>query len=172
VGGTLLIGRKVPAVCLSFAVLSAVLFVLTRPADHAARFAIRESRTATVVAPGSMPDVLSAVAAVDEQVEIYLSALEVARVQAIHDAWVAAIQARWYTVGRCEQPGSGEGGVQWTVQSSVYSGGLGISNAAWAQWGGLAYAPNAGQATPWQQMMVAESILATVGPRAWGCRVP
>jgi len=141
--------------------------------SHDSGISTRESRVdpVTVSPVGDIPDVLDAAAAVDEATAVYLSGLEVARLQAVYDVWVAEIEARWFAVGRCEQP-TADGGIQWTLQSSVYSGGLGISNAAWVQWGGLAYASNAGLATPWQQMMVAEAIKDSVGRSAWGCPVP
>jgi hypothetical protein len=105
-----------------------------------------------------------------ERVAVAAYLAEVARVHA-YLAWRAEIEARWTVVGRCEQPLPG-GGIQWTLVSSTYSGGLGISNAAWRQWGGLAYASNAGLADPWSQMQVAETIRLAVGRGAWGCPVP
>lgn len=108
-------------------------------------------------------------ARVQAEIDAYLVAVEAARVA--EEQRRAVIWARWWTVGRCEQP-TRDGGVEWTLVSSTYSGGLGISNAAWRQWGGLEFAPNAGLADPWSQMMIAERILGAVGRRAWGCPVP
>jgi hypothetical protein len=41
--------------------------------------------------------------------------------------------------------------------------------AAWSAFGGREFAPNAGQATREQHIIVAERIRASVGLRAWGC---
>jgi hypothetical protein len=115
----------------------------------------------------------------DRRAAIYAAAVEAAlaeqereRIRGIEEARINEIWARWTAVGRCEQPGHGVGGVEWTVQSSTYSGGLGISNGAWRENGGLAIAPNAGLADPWSQMLIAENIMARHGRRAWGCPVP
>jgi Transglycosylase-like domain len=55
------------------------------------------------------------------------------------------------------------------MRGSSFSGGVGFSNAAWDEWGGRQFAPNAGQATREQQIVVAERIRASVGLGAWGC---
>lgn len=60
---------------------------------------------------------------------------------------------RWAKVEGCEEPVTG-----WTTEGSVYSGGLGISDVNWRAYGGLAFAPNGGLATPEQQIEVAERI--------------
>lgn len=83
----------------------------------------------------------------------------------------AAIVNRWTGVHNCEQPDS------WTVAGRFGNGmsgggGLGISNAAWRENGGGQYAPIPGQATPREQMEIAERILARHGRGAWECPVP
>lgn len=98
-----------------------------------------------------------------------LAAEEAARVEA--ERW-AVIEARWIAVGRCEQPGAGWMGVAWDTTSSTFSGGLGFYNGTWTSWGGGEFAPNAGLATPRQQMIVAERVMGSVGRGAWGCPVP
>lgn len=151
----------------------AVLAVTVRP-EHVKRIAIRDSRSAKpAVFVGDIPDVASAIAAaVDAQVDTYLAALEAERVRVAEEQRVAVIIARWTAVGQCEQPTGPGGSIQWTLQSSTYSGGLGISLGAWIAAGGLMYAPNAGLATPWQQMLIAETIYSRYGQSAWGCRIP
>lgn len=130
----------------------------------------RHHRPHRVLATAAFVDYDSAYAT-QVEVDAYLAALEAERLRAEEAARVAVIVARWTAVGRCEQP-LPNGGIQWTLQSSTYSGGLGISNAAWTAWGGLSYASNAGLATPWQQMMVAETIYSRYGASAWGCPIP
>ena len=55
------------------------------------------------------------------------------------------------------------------MRGSSFSGGVGFSNAAWDSFGGRQFAPNAGQATLDQQIVVAERIRSSVGLRAWEC---
>ena len=69
----------------------------------------------------------------------------------------------WDTIAACETQGN------WSMQGSSFSGGVGFSNAAWDSFGGREFAPNAGQATREQQIIVAERIRASVGLGAWGC---
>ena len=64
-------------------------------------------------------------------------------------AW--EVQA-WNMVSVCEQHG------EWHVEGSRSSGGLGILNENWVRYGGLAFAPDGGQATPDEQIVVAEHI--------------
>lgn len=70
--------------------------------------------------------------------------------------------AAWSKVAQCEQGGN------WHVIGSVYSGGLGILNINWEYYGGLAFAPNAGLATPAEQITIAERIQSNP-PDQWGC---
>lgn len=58
----------------------------------------------------------------------------------------------WSKVAVCEEGGD------WSVQGSLYSGGLGMLNSTWAAYGGLEYASNAGLATKEQQIAVAKKI--------------
>jgi hypothetical protein len=82
-------------------------------------------------------------------------------------AWQAAEKSArdsiWDRIAACETQGD------WSMRGSSFSGGVGFSNAAWSQWGGSEFAPNAGQATREQQIVVAERIRASVGMGAWGC---
>ena len=61
---------------------------------------------------------------------------------------------KWSRVSICEMGGN------WKYQGPIYSGGLGIRNTNWVAYGGLKYAPNAGLATPEQQVAVAKTINA------------
>jgi hypothetical protein len=65
-------------------------------------------------------------------------------------------------VALCEEGGN------YAFRGSVFSGGLGISVVNWAAYGGLAYAANAADATPDQQIMVAERIQSSP-PDQSGC---
>lgn len=44
------------------------------------------------------------------------------------------------------------------LERPIYSSGLGMLNANWAAYGGLNYAADAGQATPAEQMTVANRV--------------
>jgi hypothetical protein len=69
----------------------------------------------------------------------------------------------WDAIAACETQGN------WSMRGASYSGGVGFSNAAWDSFGGREFAPNAGQASREQQIVVAERIRAAVGYGAWGC---
>lgn len=71
----------------------------------------------------------------------------------------------WQAMAVCETGGN------WQMHGPRYSGGLGFMNAAWEQWGGLEFAGNAGDASPAEQVIVAERIVAGTdkGIHSWGC---
>lgn len=64
---------------------------------------------------------------------------------------------KWTKVSICEQGG------RWHIQGPRFSGGLGISNHNWDFFGGREFAPNAGLATPEQQVVIAKRIQAYGG---------
>jgi Transglycosylase-like domain len=70
----------------------------------------------------------------------------------------------WDGIARCETGGN------WSMQGSRFSGGLGFANSTWSSFGGGQFAPNAGQATRDQQIVVAERVYARYGLSGWGCR--
>ncbi|MDK1328493.1 MULTISPECIES: resuscitation-promoting factor [unclassified Arthrobacter] len=66
----------------------------------------------------------------------------------------------WAALAQCESGGN------WHINTgNGYSGGLQFSSASWLGAGGGAYAPTAGEATPEQQIAVAEKLRASGG---WG----
>lgn len=73
--------------------------------------------------------------------------------------------ALWDAMADCETGGN------WAATGQKYQGGLGIYSANWEHYGGLEFAPIAGQATREQQIVVAERIRAEHGLGAWGCAV-
>jgi Transglycosylase-like domain len=75
----------------------------------------------------------------------------------------ATRESIWDRIAACETQGD------WSMRGPAFSGGVGFSNAAWDDWGGREFAPNAGQATREQQIIVAERIRSSVGFEAWGC---
>jgi len=70
----------------------------------------------------------------------------------------------WDGIASCETGGN------WSMQGSRFSGGLGFANTTWSSFGGGQFAPNAGQATREQQIVVAERVYARYGLSGWGCR--
>ena len=68
------------------------------------------------------------------------------------DGVTAEDMRKWQKVAICEQGGN------WKVQGPYFSGGLGFRNYVWVAYGGLLYAPNAGLATPQQQVAIAKKI--------------
>jgi hypothetical protein len=74
------------------------------------------------------------------------------------------IMKMWTKVNICEMGG------RWHSEGSVYSGGLGIRNINWVSFGGLKFAPNAGRATPMQQVYIARKIeKSNYVPDQYGC---
>lgn len=59
---------------------------------------------------------------------------------------------KWSRVAICEMGG------RWAYQGPIYSGGLGIRNTNWVAFGGTHYAPNAGLASPEEQVAIAKKI--------------
>jgi hypothetical protein len=78
-----------------------------------------------------------------------------------HDLWIA--------IGRCEQPGSGYRGINWSHTGPTYQGGLGFWYGTWSGYKYPSMPSNAGYATWRQQMKVANRLLALYGTSPWGC---
>jgi hypothetical protein len=74
-------------------------------------------------------------------------------------------------IGRCEQPGDGKWGINWTHPGPTYPGGLGVFAPLWTEDGidGTDMAPSPDKATPIQQMLQAQKIIDKYGVYAWGC---
>jgi hypothetical protein len=70
----------------------------------------------------------------------------------------------WDSIAECETGGN------WSMQGSRFSGGVGFANTTWNGFGGREFAPNAGQATREQQIVVAERVYAQYGLSGWGCK--
>ncbi|MSO78896.1 MAG: hypothetical protein EXQ79_04745 [Acidimicrobiia bacterium] len=70
---------------------------------------------------------------------------------------------KWDKIAGCETGGN------WGRLKDTYQGGLGIWYGNWSAYGGKAFAKNAGNATKYQQIIVAERIKAEHGFGAWGC---
>jgi hypothetical protein len=74
--------------------------------------------------------------------------------------------AEWSKVAACETGG------RWTMQGAVYSG-IGFLNSTWRSYGGLAFAPNAGEASPEEQILIAQRIEGSgYVPDQHGCNGP
>jgi hypothetical protein len=68
----------------------------------------------------------------------------------------------WDTIAQCESSGN------WSMNSgNGFSGGLQFHPGTWRSHGGTAYAPYAYQATPAQQIEIAERVLDSQGWGAW-----
>ncbi|GAA2839340.1 hypothetical protein GCM10010441_74730 [Kitasatospora paracochleata] len=74
----------------------------------------------------------------------------------------AAPVSTWEKVAECESGGN------WSADAGDgYYGGLRLTSATWAAYGGTEFAPRADQATRSQQIAVAERVLAAEGTGAW-----
>lgn len=82
----------------------------------------------------------------------------------------ASLVALATKIGRCEQPGNGQYGINWTADgytsSGHFAGGLGISVSLYTQYSGGHYAP---ADSPDEQIRVFGIIWGVFGQRAWGC---
>jgi hypothetical protein len=78
------------------------------------------------------------------------------------DTVTSTQRAEWDRVAMCEEGGN------WEADGSRFSGGLGITRSNWDSYGGLQYAPEAAEASPDEQIMVAERIQA-YPPDQGGC---
>jgi hypothetical protein len=109
------------------------------------------------------PSLVAASAAVQAGNEERYNVAVLEHTAAQHAATNASRDSMWDRIAACETQGN------WSMRGPSFSGGVGFSNAAWSSWGGSEFAPNAGQATREQQIIVAERIRAAVGLGAWGC---
>lgn len=76
----------------------------------------------------------------------------------------------WIAIGRCEQPGPGKFGINWSHPGPTYGGGLGIYIGTWRGFAPKGFPSTPGQATWRQQMTVANRIYARYGgTHPWGC---
>ena len=79
-----------------------------------------------------------------------------------------SVVLKWEKVAVCET------GYNWNSRGSWYSGGLGITNHNWIEYGGGQFADNAADATPEEQVYIARKIEQGAGlgdyvPDQWGC---
>ena len=115
------------------------------------------------------PSLVSASAAVQDRAEqrYAVAILEHTAAQQAAEAEAEAEKASrdsiWDRIAACETQGN------WSMQGPSFSGGVGFANSTWSSFGGNEFAPNAGQATREEQIIVAERVRARVGMRAWGC---
>lgn len=94
--------------------------------------------------------------------------LAIAAVPAIAAPKPPANHDLWVKVGKCEQPGDGYKGVNWSHHGPAYQGGLGFAASSWDAYKPKGYPDNAGDATWRQQMIVANRLWARAG-WGWGC---
>ena len=160
----------------SIALITVTLLTQTAAAQPA-RASIRSPRHATTTTPGRPTDRLTAIvkpdragAAPDSVVTVPDERLAAAALPVVPKQVVAIVpttpppapgpvdtvttveRAEWDRVAMCEEGGD------WEADGSRFSGGLGITRSNWDSYGGLQYAPEAAEATPDEQIMVAERI--------------
>lgn len=75
----------------------------------------------------------------------------------------------WIRIGRCEQPGRGYMGINWSHHGPTYQGGLGFYSGTWASFKERWMPANAGDASWRAQMQVANKLYARYGTSPWGC---
>jgi hypothetical protein len=75
---------------------------------------------------------------------------------------VGQLQAEWQHVASCEVAGN------WSMVGPTYSG-IGFLNTTWDQYGGLQFAPRAGEASENQQILVGMMVTGGWVPDQYGC---
>jgi hypothetical protein len=75
----------------------------------------------------------------------------------------------WVKIGKCEQPGRGYKGINWSHTGPTYQGGLGFWYGTWSGFKYKNMPSNAGYATWRQQMKVANRLHRLYGTSPWGC---
>ena len=75
---------------------------------------------------------------------------------------VGQLRAEWQHVAVCEVGGN------WSMTGSAFSG-IGFLNTTWSAYGGTQYAPNAGQATRDQQIVIGMKVTNGWVPDQYGC---
>jgi resuscitation-promoting factor RpfB len=109
------------------------------------------------------PSLVAATEAVQARAEQRYSAAVLEHTAAQQAADKASRDSVWDRIAACETQGN------WSMQGPSFSGGVGFAHSTWSSFGGSEFAPNAGQASREQQIIVAERVRARVGMRAWGC---
>ena len=109
------------------------------------------------------PSLVAATEAVQARAEQRYSVAVLEQTAAQQAAEKASRESVWDRIAACETQGD------WSMQGPSFSGGVGFANSTWSSFGGNEFAPNAGQATREEQIIVAERVRARVGMRAWGC---
>ena len=92
-----------------------------------------------------------------------ISAVPVKRARPHIDFYGTKYNPLWDKMAQCETNSN------WKAPGPEWQGGLGIYFQNWNHYGGLAFAPTAGQATKYEQIIVAERIREEHGWHAWGC---
>lgn len=85
---------------------------------------------------------------------------------AVTDEW---INEQLIKIGRCEQPGDGMYGINWSHRGPRYQGGLGLYSATYLDNRPSGAPDNAGDATISQQLAAGRKIYYRYGFGAWGC---
>ena len=109
------------------------------------------------------PSLVAASAAVQARAEQRYSVAVLENTAAQQTAQQVSGDSIWDRIAACETQGD------WSMRGPSFSGGVGFANSTWSSFGGTEFAPNAGQATREQQIIVAERVRAKVGMGAWGC---
>lgn len=90
-----------------------------------------------------------------------------------HYAWPAWMPDKWQRIGACETGyGKRPGDFHWnsgTSKSPGYQGFVGFAASTWDAYRPAGYPSEAYDATPREQLVVAEIVRAAVGYGAWGC---
>jgi hypothetical protein len=95
--------------------------------------------------------------------KMVISAVPIVQAKPKITTYGAKYDPRWDKLADCETGGN------WAASGLKYQGGTGIYYKNWSAYGGKAFAPTAGKATKYQQIIVAERIKKIYGWKAWGC---
>jgi len=126
---------------------------------------VKAGTTAAAIAAPTLPDfhmVIERLTTIPIEAKVVAPPILPPAVPAVIDTVTPSQRAAWNRVASCEEGGN------WQADGPRFSGGLGISRTNWVAYGGLQYAPSGAQATPDQQIMVAQRIQFSP-PDQYGC---
>jgi len=134
---------------LAFVLILPLVPVVTRPIDwaSAAPKVVQEARHVSPVAKPSCPGSSRPPSTVIVNPPVTVPVTSPVRLSV-----TPAEMTDWSRVCVCEENGN------WYVRGPYFSGGLGISDVNWIAYGGTQFAPSAADATPAEQIIIAQRI--------------
>jgi hypothetical protein len=126
-----------------------------RPMVETVADQIFSNSTTSTTTPTTSPSVSSTPGAPSAPPVSTVASVESTFPNGVTDTVTPLERTEWYRVQNCEE---GPGTSEWQTDGGTYAGGLGISRAAWSEYNTYGFPADAAQASPDEQIMVAERI--------------